>query len=45
MRWFNDENKNTKFFHANVNGRRKRLNIDEIYLYRRGGYYQYKGEY
>lgn len=32
MRWFNDENKNIKFFHANVNGRRKRLNIDEIYI-------------
>lgn len=31
MRQFTDEDRNIKFFHAYVNGRRRKLNIDEIY--------------
>lgn len=30
MRWFVDGGRNIKFFHFYVNGRRKRLRIDEI---------------
>lgn len=30
MRWFNHGDRNTKFFHSYVNGRRKKLNILEI---------------
>lgn len=29
MRWFGEGDKNTKFFHSYVNGRRKKLNILE----------------
>lgn len=30
MQWFQDGNRNTKFFHAQVNGRRKRLQLRRI---------------
>ncbi|KAH0699317.1 hypothetical protein KY284_013532 [Solanum tuberosum] len=30
MRWFKDEDRNTKFFHEYVKGRRRKLNIKEI---------------
>lgn len=30
MRWFVDGDRNTKFFHAYINGKRRRLRIDEI---------------
>lgn len=30
MRWFGEGDRNTKFFHSYVNGRRKKLNIAEI---------------
>lgn len=30
MRWFNDGDRNTKFFHAYVKGRRRRLQLNDI---------------
>lgn len=30
MKWFNDDDRNTKEFHSYVKGRRRRLHINEI---------------
>lgn len=30
MSWFQDGDRNTKFFHAQVNGRRKRLQLKRV---------------